>query len=116
MRKLRDQSFELDLENALHVVSFDDVPRITAARLGHRHQQVFIEVGADTDRRGADAVLKQTHRLRHDLVSVRDADVRESVSDKHNAIDPLIEHPLADSQTTTHPCFVQSRRTASSDT
>src|ERR1044071_1508980 len=96
MGELCNQSFELDLENLLHVIRLDDVPCIAAARLGHRHQKIFVEVSADTDRRRADASLKKSHGLRDDLVSVCDADICESISDKHYAIDTLVQHVPAD--------------------
>src|SRR4030095_12839850 len=75
----------------------------------------FLKVATDADRRGTDTALVKTHCLCDDLVGIGDADIRETVSDEHHAIDALIEHAFADSQATTHARFVQCRRATRRD-
>ena len=85
------------------------VPGVSSSRLGHRHQEVFVEIVADADGRGADTPVKQPHRLRDNLVRTRHTDVGQAVSDQQHAVDAVIQQVLADLQAAPHPRFMQRR-------
>jgi hypothetical protein len=97
MSKLGNKSFEFNLKNPLHIVSLHDMPGIATCRLRHRQQQIFIEIFADSNRRGTHPAFEQAHCLRNNLIAVGETDVCESIREQDHAIDANVQQPFADS-------------------